>query len=271
MRGIFTAGVLDSFIEKELEFPYVIGVSMGAYIGASYITKQRYRAFKVLTYSTHNKEFIDFKRVLYGRPIVDPNFIFNNIDKKLFPFKFDKFHDDTREFVSVATNCFTGKSEYLYKSNFHKNEYEKAIMASCAYPVLTDIVYFNDIPYLDGGISDSIPIEHVLKKNKRKIVIILTHPKGFRESSLWYYTGSKIVFKNYPKVAKAILNRSLKYNKSLDLIEELEEEGKVFVIRPSKMEMEISDADTSKIIKHYEMGFQCGLSKIKKLKEWLSN
>lgn len=271
MRGIFTAGVLDSFMEKKVEFPYVIGVSMGAYLGASYISKQSYRGFKVLTHAVHSQEFIDLKRILHHKAIVNFDFIFNEIDKKVFPFKSEDFDNDLRELAVVTTNCIDGNPEYLYKKQGSNKEYYRCIQASCAYPVLSDIVNIDNTPYLDGGISDSIPIKHVLEKGKEKIVIILTHPKGFKESSLWYYNISKVLFRRYPKITEAILKRSSEYNATLKVIEKLEKEGKAFVIRPSKMDMDIAEHDTIKILRHYEMGLQEGLSVIEDLKDWLVN
>lgn len=268
MRGVFTAGVLDAFIEKEVEIPYVVGVSMGAYIGASYLAKQRHRALKVIMYASNNRDFMDLKRILKVKSIVNLDFIFENVDKNIFPFDEDIFFDRYTEHISVVTNCITGKAEYHCKSNRKEQNYKKSIMASCAYPLLTETIYINGIPYLDGGISDSIPINYVLNKTNKKMIVLLTHTKGFKESEIWYHKGSKLAFKKFPEISKDIIKRSNDYNKNLKLIEKMEKREEIFVIRPNHMEMGIAETDILKVLKHYEDGYHVGLESIDKIKKW---
>lgn len=253
MRGIFTSGVLDAFLEKDIHLPYVIGVSMGAYTGASYITNQKCRNKEVLIDCISSDDFFDIKRVFTNESILHSDFVFIMMNKFKNPFDYCAFNRSTKRFLSVATNVETGRPHYFEKDKI--NCFEKTLKASCAYPGLTDFVKINDISYIDGGVSDPIPYKKALLDGNKKLLIVLTHPKGYVEKSPWYLNASSVVYKEYPNLVEILKKRHEKYNKTLKELERLEEKGVAYIIRPDT-DISILTRDFEKLNKSYSEGYE---------------
>lgn len=232
MRGLYTCGVLEYFMEKDLYFNYIIGVSAGACNAVSYISKQKGRNKKVNIEFCSDSRYMGFKNLITKKSFFGMDFIFDEIPNKLVSFDFDEFERSKCKFLIGVTDCKTGKPFYLDKSDI--DEKFNALRATASLPLISPIVKFKGHEFLDGGISDSIPIRKSISDGNEKNVIVLTRNKDYRKEPMKHDRIIKYKYKKYPELVKTILNRYSMYNETLDYIKKLENEGKVVVIRPSQ-------------------------------------
>ena len=268
MRGMYTSGVLDAFMDNDLYLNNIYAVSAGCYNALSYLSKQRGRSFRVNTTYLNDKRYINVRRAIMGKSAINTDFIFDDVFKELDKFDYDTFKNNCGKFYAVSTNCETGEAHYaLIKDLDVDVEYVKA---SAALPLFTKIVRIDGLKLLDGGISDSIPIEQAIKDGFRNNIIVLTRPKGFVLGDNKLMKFYKLRYRKYPNLLKAMNERKDKYNETLKLIEKLEEEGEVFVIRP-KRELNIAnlEKDINKIEDIYQMGYEEGERCVLKIKEFI--
>lgn len=231
-RGIFTCGVLDYFLEKGIEFPYVIGVSAGACNGLSYLSKQKERAKKTNIDLYEQYRYMGWNYLLKKKNFFDFDFMFHDIPERILPYDYDTYFTSEQRFEMVTTNCLTGEAAYLED----KDSPERVIAiakASSSLPILSPITYVDNIPMLDGGIADSIPVERAQSQGYNKNVVVLTRNKGYRKKSKDMKIPS-FIYKKYPAMRQALEKRNELYNYQLNLVEQLEEEGQIFVIRPER-------------------------------------
>ena len=253
-RGIYGAGPLDYFIEKGIEFPYVIGVSMGACNGASFITKQIGRNLKVPYTYLNDRRYISFRRLFKKGELFGMNFIFNQIPLDLIPWDFDYFNKSNTKFVVVTTDCRTGKPFYI--EDFKRYDVMEAMKASTSLPFASKMVKIQNRELLDGGISDSIPVKKALDDGCDKLVVILTRPKGYRKSPLRVKRLGKMMYRKYPELHESLMKRHIVYNRTLDKIDALEKQGKAFVIRPDKkIRMGLVERNREKLKTVFEIGY----------------
>lgn len=270
MRGIYTAGVLDVLMENNVEVDGIVSVSAGALFGVNYFSKQNGRAIRYNKKYCGDKRFISIHSLIKTRNVVNKDFTFYKVTKELDPFDNDKFKEGNKDFYVTATNIETGKPEYFKIDDVIKQLEE--FRATAAVPFASEIIELNGKKYLDGGISDSIPINKCLDLGYKKIIVILTQPLGFRKMPFSKKREQllKIALKKYPKLVDAMLNRYIMYNEELDKVRELEEKGDIFVIRPSrKINMSMIEKDPNKIQEYYDMGVEVGKSVINDLKDFL--
>ncbi|CEO34838.1 patatin-like phospholipase family protein [Paraclostridium sordellii] len=230
MRGIYTAGVLDFFIEKDIEVDIAIGVSAGSCHASSYLSKQYKRAFHATIDYINDKNYISFRNLIKTGSIFGMEFMFDTIPNKLNIYDHEAFNKSKSKFVVVTTNCETGNPEYFELTNLKKEI--TYIQASCSIPMFANIVEIDGYKLVDGGVADSIPIEYALNQGYKKNIVVLTRDKTYKKSKQKFTSIVKRKYKKYPKLVKAIENRHINYNKSLGLVSTLEAKGDVLVIRP---------------------------------------
>ncbi|WP_125153156.1 patatin-like phospholipase family protein [Clostridium rectalis] len=268
MRGLYTAGILDFFMEKNIYFPYVIGVSMGACNATSYLSRQIGRNKVITVNYINNPKYLSYKNLFKYKSILGLDFIYNEIPNSLEPFDFQTFFNSNEELKIVATDCNTGKPVYFS----HKNSEDilTIVRASSSLPFISPIVNYKGMCLLDGGISDSIPIKKSIKDGNNKNVIILTRHKGYRKEPFKNKRLLKAVYYKYAGLINAMENRYKMYNDTLDYIDKLEKEGKVLVIRP-EIHIKVSriEKNTDKLENLYNMGYLQGKTYYKKVKEWI--
>ena len=271
LRGVFSSVILDYMMENDIVFPYVIGVSMGALNGASYVSKQMGRSLRVPMTFMGDSRYLSLKNLIREGSYFGMDFIFNKIVNELDPFDFDSFENSNQKFIAVAANCNNGVAEYFDKDCMDRNKMLQALMASSSLPYISKMIKIDNNLYLDGGIIDSIPIEKAFSDNIRKPVVILTRPFGYRKKDSGIAL-SKIIYRNFPKVKEMIKNKASVYNKQLELIENLEKENKVFVIRPSEaIQVSRTEKNKEKIKNAYIYGYETMKKEEKRLKTWLSS
>ncbi len=232
LRGAFTGGVLEYFLEKELTFNRVIGVSAGACTGASYLSKQKGRNRKVNVEFPADKRYMGFRHLVTTGSYFNMKFIFDEIPNRLAPFDENTFFKNPAEFDIVITSLRTGDPVVLTKSDIANFGVSKALIATSSIPILSQPVDVGDQLYFDGGVSDSIPIRYALSKHE-KAVVILTRPRGYRKEKTRATFLFKLVFRKHPEFLETLLKRNEEYNKTLDFCEQMEREGKLFLIAPS--------------------------------------
>lgn len=266
-RTIFSCGVMDAFLEKDIMPEYMIGVSAGAAYGVSYASKQKGRNLKVLMDYRDDKRYISMRNMINrkNRSLYGLEFSYETIPNELVPFDYDAYNAWNGEFYAVVTNVLTGKPEYkLYDPTDKSNAILKA---TCALPLLFPFIYIDDVPYLDGGLSDSIPYERAFADGCDRVVVVLTREEGYRKHTSSSTKTLSRAFLKYPELSKDLLKRAGRYNRSLKKLEKLEKEGKVIVIRPESTQgFSRLEKDKEKIQKLYDDGYAKGLSFADKVK-----
>ena len=232
MRGVYSSGVLDFFIEKDLFFENNYGVSAGACHLCSYLAKQYKRAFRVIVFYLNVKIYCCVHSLLKTGNLFGAEMLYDIIPNELDLFDYDTYNKNESNFYVVITDINTGKPEYVKIGDLKKDIIY--VRASSSLPLLAQNVKINDKEYLDGGISDSIPIKKSIADGNKKNVVILTRDSTYRKGKNSLMPIIKLKYKKYPNFVKSMADRYIVYNEILDFIKELEDNGDVFVIRPKK-------------------------------------
>ena len=232
MRGVYSSGVLDFFIEKDLFFENNYGVSAGACHLCSYLAKQYKRAFRVNVDYLNDKRYCSVHSLLKTGNLFGAEMLYDIIPNELNLFDYDTYNKNESNFYVVITDINTGKPEYVKIGDLKKDIIY--VRASSSLPLLAQNVKINDKEYLDGGISDSIQIKKSIADGNKKNVVILTRDSTYRKGKNSLMPIIKLKYKKYPNFVKSMADRYIVYNEILDFIKELEDNGDVFVIRPKK-------------------------------------
>ncbi len=273
MRGAYTSGVLAAFMDENIKFPYVIGVSAGANNGANFVAEQRERNKKVFVDYVNHKDYSGLKHWIIGKSFFNMDFLFDILPNDLVPFDYETFEKSPTVFKVCVTECSTGKPAYFEKSQFKGIELMGRILrASSSLPILSPPVEIDGKLYFDGGITDSIPIEKSIEDGNKYNVVVLTRNKGYRKEPQKLGPFSKLFFKKYPKILHAIEVRHIKYNETLEKIEKLEKEGLVYAFRPiDEIKVGRLEKDVEKLNDLYEQGYRETMEQMDKFKNWLEN
>lgn len=268
MRGLYTCGVLEYFMENDLYFNYVIGVSAGACNAVSYISRQQRRNEKVIIGFVKDWRYMSLRNLILSKSYFGMDFIFDEIPNKHVLFDFETFYKSPGVFLVGATDCRSGQPMYLNKNDL--GEQFQALRASASLPMLSPIVSYKGYELLDGGISDSIPIKKSIKDGNTKNIIVLTRNKGYKKRPGKFNTLLKLKYRNYPQLIETMLNRYKNYNETLDYIDHLEKEGKAVVIRPSK-ELEVGrlEKDPQKLHRLLQQGYEDTKRSYERIREFV--
>lgn len=255
LRGVFTCGVLDCFMDKGVCFPFTVGVSAGACNGLSYMSGQRGRARSSNIDLMDKYHYVGFRYLLTQGCIMDFKLLFEDFPEKIIPYDYDAYFSNPDRFVMVTTNCLTGKAEYFEERKSSARVMD-IVRASSSLPFVSPITYVDGVPMLDGGIVDSIPVQYAMDQGYEKLVVVLTRNRGYRKKN-----GSmplaKAMYRKYPMLQKALSQRNAVYNRTMDLIEKLEDEGRIIVIRPVKpVQVGRMEKDTAKLAALYDEGYE---------------
>lgn len=271
-KGAFTVGVLDCFMDKNINFPYVVAVSAGAITGINYISGQRGRARETTVDMINKKDLISLKNIFTNHSIFDLELMFDKLPNEIVPFDYEAYFNSDKRIAITVTNCNTGKPMYLEEKKDAKRLMD-LLKASAALPFMTPIVEIDSIPYLDGGVADPLPIIEAINNGYDKVVVVSTKPYGYRKSKSGFERNLSILFYNkYPNIVKAMVSKYKRYNKQIDYIEKLENDGKIVVLRPedeyvvSRTEKDFEPLD--KLCKH---GYEVAEKKIEELIGYFDN
>lgn len=256
-RGVFTSGVLDYLMEEDLYFSHVIGVSAGSCNGVDYVSRQIGRTKKCMI--PEKKEYSYYsgvRSVIKKKSILDMDMVFDTFPKKIYPFDFETYFQSDMVCEIVTTNCETGKAEYMTEQS-DPDRLMKLCRASSSMPLLSPIVNIDGVPYLDGGLADSVPVRRALQSGNEKIVLVLTRNPGYRKKPISKGTAKlyRRAYKKYPNLVHAAIYRNHVYNKTMELVERLEEEEKIFVIRPLVPTVSRLERDETALTAFYQHGY----------------
>lgn len=256
MRGVFTAGVLDYLMEQNFYCNYVVGVSAGSCNAVDYVSKQIGRTKKCFIPEEKENKYLSVLNMLKGRDLYDLNKVFVDFPGEIYPFDFKTFFASESECEIVITNCLTGLPEYRTEHR-ERSKLMDLCRASSSMPLVSPVVMIDQIPYLDGGLTDSVPIVHSMEKGYQKNIVVLTRNKGYRkETSSGMMELYKRVYKKYPVLIDVLENRARIYNQTMDLIDRLEKEQEIFVIRPRIKCISRTERNQLKLNQFYEHGYQ---------------
>ncbi len=275
MRGAYTSGVLDAFMDENIKFPYVIGVSAGANNGANFVAEQRERNKKVFVDYVGHKNYSGFKHLIRDNSYFNMEFLFNTLPNELVPFDYETFLNSPTIFKVCVTDCETGHPVYFEKSQSNgdgKAFMSKVLRASSSLPIISPPVEIKDKLYFDGGITDSIPLDKSIEDGNKFNVVILTRNEGYRKEEQTLGLYSKHILKKYPKILHAIEIRHIKYNITLEKVKNLEKEGFVYVFRPiGEIVVDRLEKNIDKLNSLYEQGYREAMDQMVDFKRWLEN
>ncbi|WP_226034776.1 patatin-like phospholipase family protein [Aquibacillus saliphilus] len=256
MKGLYTAGVLEYFMENDLYFPYVIGVSSGACMAASYLSRQRGRNKKVNIDHINDPRFISFRNYVKKRELFGMDFIFDEIPNQIVPFDYQTFLGGAEQFVVGTTDCHTGQAVY-YSKQEDGEQMLKIIRASSSLPFVSSSVEYKEKFLLDGGIIDPIPIKKSQHDGNKKNIIIMTKPNSYRKYPSKFSKIMKMMNKKYPAITEPLQQRHQIYNNTLSFIEEEKKKGSTYVIQPSKpIDVSRIERNREKLLNLHELGYQ---------------
>lgn len=268
LRAIYTAGVLDVFMEQGITFDGVIGVSAGAIYGCSYVSNQKGRSIGYTLKYRHDKRFMSFYSFLTTGNMVGEDFCYREIPDELYPFDHQTFENSPTKFYVTCSNVETGEAEYIHCEELRKKI--SYLRASASMPFVSQISHIDGKQFLDGGICDSIPVKAFQKMGYDKCVVVQTRAEGYKKSKNKLSWLARIIYRRFPKFIKAIEERHIMYNNELQDIENMQKKGEVFVIRPSKLiDIKHSEKDMDVIKNVYELGRQDAINNLTELRKFL--
>ena len=267
MRGLYTAGVLDVFLDNNIKVDGIIGVSAGVLFGVNYLSKQKGRAIRYNKKFAKDKRYMGMRSFLTTGNIINKDFAYYEIPFKIDVFDEETFEKSNTDFWVTVTNIERGEAEYLKLNNVF--EQMELLRATSAMPIVSEIIEIDGKKYLDGGVSDSIPVEKCKSMGYDKIIVILTRTIEYRKKKA-SSTLAKIKYKEYPKLIETMENRYKKYNETVEKIIDMENKKEIFVIRPSKdLKIKRIEKDVDKLQAMYDLGISDCKKCLEELKEYI--
>lgn len=267
MRGMYTAGVLDTFLDNGISAKEIVGVSAGALFGVNFVSKQKGRVIRYNKRFNPDKNYLGLKPLFKEGNIVSTEYAYEKVPHELDPFDDEEYKKSSTKFFAVITNLKTCEASYVeIKSVFEQMD---VLRASGSMPFVSKPVVIDDEEYLDGAIADNIPYQWMLDRGSKKTVVILTRDINYNKKPIPKVFCRKYKDK-YPLFEKGCENRHILYKEQVEKLKQLEKEGKVFVIRPSE-EIKISKTERNpdKLQKVYDLGVKDAIRNISKIKEYL--
>lgn len=266
MRGLYSAGVLDVFMQNGISADAIYGVSAGALFGINFKSKQIGRAVRYNIKYAHEKNYMGLYSLVTTGDIMNREFCFNKLVNELDPFDFETFNNSPIDFYAVVTNVETGKAEYI---KIIEARYGlEALRASGSMPFVSKCVDFEGSKYLDGAISDPIPLQKAIDDGYEKIIVVLTRPKGYQKHKVCM--PYDLFYRKYPKFIKTAMNQPKNYNATLDLIEKYEDEGKIIVLRPTKdLKIARVEKNIEKLAAIHRLGVDDSTLNLNKIRSYL--
>lgn len=271
MRGLFTAGVLDLFMEQGLSFDTVVGVSAGAAFGGNLKSRQMGRVLRYNTAFCRDNRYCSLKNLLTTGDLYGADFCYRLLPDELDPFDYETYRKDQTDFYCVCTDADTGEAVYKQINRLSSEEF-LYLRASASMPIVSRAVDTGSEKLLDGGIADSLPLGFLSSLGCDKHVLILTRPKGYRKEKLKGAFFVKTVLRKFPAVAKALLSRHEHYNRALCEIEAKEASGEIFVLRPkTALDARVIERDEARLKAFWQSGYDTAKESFERLKEYLGH
>ena len=266
-RGLYTQGLLDFWMQNDINFQTVIGVSAGALSAAAYMSGQIGRSARVNLGYRHNSNYIGVKALRKAHSPIRLDFLIHDYDE-IEPLDMERFYDSRKRLVVVATNCQTGKPEFFEKGNC--TDLILGIKASASMPFISPMVAVDGKKCLDGGCSCAVPYQWAIDEGYRKIVVVRTREHGFRKPEAKLKNTARRVYRRHQEFAEALDDSSARYNRQCDEMERLAEEGRIFMVEPSEpVTVGRVEGDMEKLGALYWLGYHDGDRTLEALKSYL--
>lgn len=268
MRGMYTAGVLDVFLENGIHFDGVMGVSAGAIAGCSFVSGQRERTIRYNLAYCRDKRMMSLYSLITTGDLVGTQFCYHDIPERLDPFDKEAFQSSPTRFYVTCTNLETGEPEYLLLQDPERQiDYMRA---SASVPYVSRIVELEGKKLLDGGCSDSVPVRKFQELGYGRNVVVLTRPADYRKKP-GKVSLAPVFYRQYPEFVRRLRNHPQEYNRMVEDIQRMEREGQIFVIRPeTPLEIGRMCHDPEKIRNAYRRGREDGERKLASMNRWLN-
>ena len=261
MRGVFTCGVLDNLMDRGVRFPYTIGVSAGACNGLSYMSGQRGRARYSNIDLLDKYHYVSLRHLIFKGNIMDFDLLFDEFPKRIIPYDYPAYAACPERYEMVTTSCRTGRACY-FEEKHNPERIIDIVRASSSLPFVSPISYVDGEPMLDGGIADSIPLERAQSLGYDNNLVVLTRNKGYRKPSK-PTSVPPFFYRHYPHLREAIRRRNEVYNHQIELVERLEAEGRLTVLRPQKpITVSRIERDSRRLKDLYDEGYAIAASLI---------
>ncbi len=257
MRGLFTAGVLDVFMDENIHIDGIVGVSAGAVFSPNFYSKQRGRALRYNLRFCRDRRYMSLWSLFLTGNMINRQFAFYDVTTKYDIFDNETFMKNNNGFYAVVTNLETGQPEYCVIQDVLKEM--EVLRASSAIPLVSKPVMIEGKPYLDGGISDSIPVLKGKELGYDKLIVVLTRPENYEKSPFSANMQQFIrrYYRKYPNFAETMIHRPARYNERLKMIQKLEKEGEIYVIRPSRaLQLKTIERNADALQRAYNLGVE---------------
>ena len=270
-RGVFTSGVLDYLMEQGVYTSHVVGVSAGACNGVDYVSRQPGRTRDCMIHKEREYSYYyGFRKFIKKKSLMNMDMIFDRYPNEIFPFDYETYFASEMECEMVTTNCETGQAEYMTERH-DRERLMKVCRASCSMPLVAPIVNVDGVPYLDGGLTDSIPVRRAMEIGNEKIIVVLTRNPGYRKKPTSRAAADlyRRAYRKYPELVRAAIRRNYEYNRQIRQVEQLEREGKIFVFCPRIPTVSRIEKDYDALMHFYEHGYQQAKRKYTQLEAYL--
>ena len=269
MRGMFTCGVLDVFMENGITFDAGVGISAGAVFGCNFKSKQIGRPIRYNKRFSRDKRYCSLRSWIKTGDLYGVDFCYREIPYELDLFDWDTYKSNPLKFYIGATNAETGEPEYYLCTGDEEKDL-KWMQASASMPMVSKIVEVDGLKMLDGGMIDAVPYKFMESLGYNNNVIILTQARGYRKSQTRSLPLAKISLRKYPKMVEVLRDRHIMYNRQMDEIDEIEDSGKSIVIRPPEsLGIGRTEKDPDELERVYQIGRKVAEERLEDIKDFL--
>ena len=272
MRGAFSAGIVNALLENELYFNYVAGISAGTSQTLNYLSRDMERTKNSFIEIVDDPNFGGWKSFLKGKGFFNGEYIYEEIGKpgEWLEFDYETFRKNPAKYRIVSYDVKKRAAKNFTNTDVKcLEDVMKIARASSSLPFFMEPTVIKDRVYFDGGLTGGIAIDIAIEDGYDKFFVVRTQEKEYRKKAVKHPRFYKRHFKKYPGVADALLKRPEVYNKQCDLIEELERQGKAYVVYPEKMDITNRETHKDKLEEIYEQGYNIGMKDVEKWKEFL--
>lgn len=268
MRGVFSAGILDAFLEHNVSFDACYAVSAGACLACSFLAKQKGRGYAVMTDYLENRDYCSLSSLLRTGDLFGADFLYHKIPEELYPIDNRAFCSNPTRFYAVVTNCNTGVAEYRQVCDQFADV--DIVRASASMPLVSRMVALDGEPFLDGGIADPIPLQKALSEGYDRIVVVLTRPRGYRKSPDRLFPAMRLKYRKFPNLLRVMKKRHEIYNESLSFVDRLDRQGEILVLAPeSSLRIRRTEKDHAVLSEGYRHGYDLSNSRMEEIKNYL--
>lgn len=271
MRGMYTAGILDIFMENNITVDGTIGVSAGAIFGCNFKSKQIGRTIRYNLKYSRDPRYVGLRSLIKTGDLYGADFCYKELPNKLDIFDVKTYQKNPMDFYAVTTDINTGKPIYHLCPNGDSTDIEW-YRASASMPLVSRTVEIDGIQMLDGGISDPIPIHQFRKMGYEKNIVVLTQHNGYRKKKSSALPLIKLKMgRKYPNLVRDMEIRHQIYNQTLDDLKEMESLGEVYIIQPKEpITIGRTERNPKKLQALYDVGRKEGMEHLESLKEFLA-